>query len=632
MIRERTPLLFDGAIGTELYNMGIFVNKCFEEVNLHSSHIVKSLHQSYLDAGAEVLSTNSWGANIFKLREFSLADQVEEINLAAVRLAKESANGRAYILGSMGPLGIRIEPWGPTSLEEARAAFAQQARALLQGGVDGISLETFADISVLDQAVRGVRDVSADIPLFAHVVIGTDYNLPLGTPLPWALQQLHNWPVDVIGLNCSVGPASMFTAIEKLRAVSSKPLSLMPNAGLPKLVDGRQIYLSTPEYFAKFTKDFLQQGVQFIGGCCGTTPLHIRAMANSFRHFRAMQQSGDGKPIDISGSDNLSGSFKKQTFTSLAGTTATQQETKDLSPKSNWARSIRSGEKVYSVELLPPAGLGMEKMFEKAQVLKQAGVHAINIPDGPRASARMSAILTAVMLEQKVKIETILHYTCRDRNLLGMQSDIIGGHAIGLRNMLLVTGDPPKMGSYPNATGVFDVDAIGLTNMVHRLNQGQDLGGRDLGEPTRISIGVAANPAAKNLDHEKKRFRFKVEAGAEWSITQPVFAKDTLLRFLDYMDQEGIQIPIIAGIWPLVSYRNALFMHNEVPGIEIPTNIMERMSKLSSPEEMKKVGTEIAQDMIAEILPLVAGIQIAAPFGNVHLALDALGLSPTPQS
>lgn len=619
LIASGRPLLYDGAIGTELYNMGIFINKCFEEVNLTAPHTVKRLHESYLEAGAEIICTNSWGANKFKLREFNLGDQVVAINHAAARIAREAAGRGALVAGSIGPLGIRIEPWGPTSLSEAREAFRQQAQALLDGGVDFITLETFSDISVLEQAVKGVRDASTDTVIFAHVVINTDYNMPLGTPLAWAVRQLDDWPVEVIGLNCSVGPAPMYSAIEKIRAISQKPLSLLPNAGLPKLVDGRQIYLSTPDYLAKFTKDFLQKGVQFVGGCCGTTPAHIKAMANSFRHFRAMHRD------PLAGEEATLGAAEGK---ERAGTTHAARPTPHSpAAKSSWAAMLQAGRKVYSVELLPPTGLGIHKLIEKARFLRENGVNAINIPDGPRASARMSAILTAVMVEQQAGIESILHYACRDRNLLSMQSDMIGAHAIGLRNMLLVTGDPPKMGSYPNATGVFDVDAIGLTNMVTRLNQGSDLGGRDLGEPTMISTGVASNPVARDLEHELKRFRYKVEAGAEWTITQPVFSKEPLMRFLDHIHRNGLAIPVVVGIWPLVSFRNALFMNNEVPGVEIPDAVMERMSKFTDPDDMKKAGVEIAQEIIGEILQDVAGIQMSAPFGNASLALTALQLN-----
>lgn len=617
IIENRIPLLFDGATGTELYNRGIFINRCFEEANLSNPSLISTLHQDYIRAGAQIIETNSWGANQFKLRGHNLHDKVHAINKAAAQLAREAMGDQGYVAGCVGPLGVRIEPWGPTSFDEARSAFREQIAALVEGGAELLSLETFGDISEIQQAILAARDIDPNIPVFAQVMIQMGGDLPVGTPIEWAVQKLDEWGVDVVGLNCSVGPQPMLSSIAKIKNVTSRPIVLQPNAGMPKSVEGRTIYMCTPEYMAEFTKHFLQEGVQFVGGCCGTTPDHIRAMAQAFRHQQA-----------------LSGHNPRITFVpvppapSAKAGSAKEPEEKERVPfaeKSSWSRKIAQGEMVYTIELLPPPGVMAGTILEKSVVIKNAGVDAINIPDGPRASARMSAILTAVMIEQQVGIETVLHYTCRDRNLLGMQSDMLGVHAIGLRNMLLVTGDPPKMGSYPDATGVFDIDAIGLTNMVYRLNGGLDLGSRSIGEPTALSIGVGVNPVHNNFEYEMKRFYYKVDAGAEWAITQPVFDIRALYRFLEYIEKNNIKIPIIAGIWPLTSFRNAQFMNNEVPGVVIPDPILKRMAASNSPEDAKKVGVDIAREMIEELGNAVAGIQMSAPFGRIDLALQAIG-------
>lgn len=616
VLQNREPVLFDGAMGTVLYNKGLFINRCFEEINLSNQSLLKEVYIEYLHAGAQVLTTNTFGANSFKLTGHNLQDKTIEINRTAAAIAKSVADGQAWVAGSVGPLGVRIEPWGPTSFDEARAAFREQVQGLIEGGVDLICLETFSDISEIQQAVLAVRDVSKTIPLIAHMVINPDGNTPIGTPLEWAIKKLDEWDVDAVGLNCSVGPVPMMTALKKIQGVTAKPISLQPNAGLPKTVDGRQIYMSTPEYMAEFAKDFLQAGVQFVGGCCGTAPEHIRAMGNSFRHFSAMAGHERQEQARTRSEGRISSDSQKE---------AEKVARVNAVNKSKWARKIANGEMVYSVELLPPAGVSPEKIIKNSMALRAAGIDAVNIPDGPRASARMSAILTAVMIEQRAEIETVLHYTCRDRNLLGMQSDMLGSQAIGLRNMLLVTGDPPKMGSYPNATGVFDVDAIGLTNMVHRLNGGIDLGGRSIGEPTALSIGVGVNPVHRDFEYEMRRFKYKVEAGAEWAITQPVFDPASMFRFLEYIYKENIKIPIIAGVWPLLSYRNAVFMNNEVPGVVIPVDIIKRMQEVTDPEDAKKVGVQIAREMVETLGNKVQGIQLSAPFGRIELALAIIG-------
>lgn len=615
-LKSKEPILLDGATGTELYNRGVFINRCFEDANLRNPELILGLHQDYLAAGSQAISTNSWGANRAKLQRYNLHDKVHEINAKAANLAKKASEGQdAWISGSIGPLGVALEPWGPTSLKEAFTYFEEQASALAEGGVDLFSLETFSNIPEIQQAILACRAAAPDTPIIAQLVINPDGKSIFGSPIQWAISKLDEWNVDVVGLNCSVGPQPMLSCIKQIKEVTNKPICFQPNAGLPKEVDGRQIYMSTPEYMAHFTTKFLEAGVQIVGGCCGTSPQHIRAMNNAVRHDRSK-----GK---IEKNQAPTANFLKEKKIS-------QSNNQDIKPvpeeqKSNWAKKIAQNKKVFTIELLSPQGVKTNSIIEKATALKAANIDCINIPDGPRASSRMSAMLTAVMLEQKVNIETIVHYCCRDRNLLGMQSDMLGAHAIGLRNVLAITGDPPKTGNYPDVTAVFDIDSIGLTNMINRLNQGYDVGGQFIGEPTALSIGVGVNPIHRDFDYEMNRFKWKVKAGASWAISQPIFDITAMYKFLEYINKHDIAIPIIAGIWPLLSYKNALFMNNEVPGVVIPNDIMEKMSKVKDPEDAKKMGVEIAYNMVEALGNDINGVQVSAPFGRIDLALKVLG-------
>ncbi|MBF0443086.1 MAG: bifunctional homocysteine S-methyltransferase/methylenetetrahydrofolate reductase [Oligoflexales bacterium] len=612
VLKSRTPLLLDGATGTELYKRGIFINRSFEEANLTNPVIVQNLHRDYLNAGADILSTNSWGANYLKLKAHNLHESLYQINLEAARLAREVAGEDAFVGGCVGPLGVRLEPWGNVSFEEALKHFRDQIQGLIDGGVDFINLETFSDIGEIRQAILAAKEIDSDIPVSAGLTIGIRGELAFGTPLDMAIPKLADWHADIVGLNCSVGPQPILTAIEKIKDLTGLPLIVQPNAGLPREIDGRTIYMSTPEYFAEYTKYFLQTGVQIIGGCCGTSPEHTKAMAQAFRQYKAMSGNTEAVTVRIVTSEIKNEDVK-------------EAERIPFKNKSKWSAKIASGEKVFTLELLPPQGIMFEGLIEKAVAAKSAGMDAINIPDGPRASSRMSTVMTALMIEQKVGIETILHYTCRDRNLIGMQSDVLGAHASGLRNMLLVTGDPPKLGNYPNVTGVFDVDAIGLTRMVHRLNGGIDLGGRFIGGPTAISIGVGVNPVHRDFEYEMDRFRKKIDAGAEWAITQPVFDFKSMLRFFEYLEKNNVKIPIIAGIWPLTSLRNAQFMNNEVPGIVIPDEIMKKMAEAKTKESAREAGEEIARDLCANLYSYIQGVQVAAPFGRIESALKVIG-------
>jgi len=614
VIEKKIPLLLDGAMGTELYKRGMFINRSFEEANLSNRRLVLSVHKDYKDAGADALSTNSWGAGYYKLKDHNLHDKVYEINLEAAKLAREASAGELYVAGSVGPLGHRLEPFGMLGAADAFKAFKEQIRGLHDGGVDFILFETFTDLCELEQAIRAVKSIDADLPIFSCLAIELSGELMMGPPLEQSLAKLAGWGSDVVGLNCHVGPQPMLGAIKKLKGLIDRPLVIEPNAGLPKEVDGRTLYMATPEYFAEYTKNFLQEGVQFVGGCCGTGPEHIKVMAQTMRQYRAMSQAGDAgcatvRCVDVPDTKEDVAEMARVAF----------------ADKSRWSAKLARGEKVYTIELVPPAGITATKLLESAKAIKHAGIDAINIPDGPRASSRLSTIITAILVEQRVGIETILHYTCRDRNLIGMQSDMLGAHAIGLRNVLLLTGDPPKLGDYPNATGVFDVDAIGLTRMVRKLNGGIDLGGRPIGEPTALSMGVGVNPVHSDFDYEMERFRKKLEAGAEWAITQPVFDIRALERFFSYMAMHGLKIPVVVGIWPLTSLKSAQFMRNEIPGIEIPDSVMERMARAGSPQEGRDEGVEIAREMCAAVIADVQGVQLSAPFGRIDLALRVIG-------
>ena len=596
----------DGAMGTMLYAKGVYINRCYDELNLSNPDLVREIHSEYLRAGADIIETNTFGATAHKLNQYGLADSLREINITAARLAREVAADRAYVAGAIGPLGLRIEPYGPTSYEEAKDMFKDQVMSLLEGGVDLLILETFSDLSEIRQAIRAVREI-CDLPIIAQMTIMTDSNTLFGTTPELLSERLDEWGADVIGLNCGVGPAIILNALERIRAVTKKKLSVQPNAGLPRDVQGRQFYMCSPEYMSKFAKRFIQAGAKYIGGCCGTTPAHIKLISDAVRAASPRAQklvvsSGPLPRIDES----------------------TPEHIQVVSPeeRSNWSRKIVRGEFVTSVEVLPPKGVDAQKTLDSIRLLKDAGVDGVNIPDGARAQSRMSALATAVLVEQQIGIESVLHYCCRDRNLLGMMSDLLGAAALGIRNLLLITGDPPKMGPYPDATAVFDIDAIGLTNMVNKLNHGLDIGNNPIGQPTSFCIGVGVNPGAINPDEEIRRFEYKVEAGAQYAITQPVFDTEQLRDFINRI--EHVRIPIIAGIWPLVSYRNAEFLHNEVPGVRVTPSIMERMRTASarSKEAGREEGLKIARESLLDVRDIIQGVQVSAPFGNVKYALE----------
>ena len=606
LIESDRAYIFDGAMGTMLYSKGIYINRSYDELNLVAADLVRDVHLEYVRAGAEIIETNTFGATANKLQPYGLEGSLREINIRAAQIAREAAGDRVFVAGAVGPLGLRIEPYGPTSFDEAKELFTTQVSALLEGGVDLFVLETFSDISELHQAIRAVRAL-CDLPIVAQVTIQVDGNTLFGATPETFTTQLDEWGADVIGLNCGVGPAIVLNAIEKMRTLTSRKLSAQPNAGLPRDVGGRQIYMCSPEYMAEYSRRIIQAGAKFVGGCCGTTPAHIKMIADALRQFSPRVQQAavpDASKVSLH-------ELKPPDVTVVPA-----------EERSNWARKIAKGEFVTTVEVLPPKGCNPWKTLDAIRLLKTAGVDGVNIPDGPRAQTRMGAMATALMVQREIGMEAVLHYCCRDRNLLGMMSDLLGAAAMGLRNLLLITGDPPKMGPYPDATAVFDIDAIGLTNMVNKLNHGLDIGNNPIGEPTAFSIGVGVNPGAVNMDEELRRFEWKIEAGAEYAITQPVFDTEQLRVFLKRI--EHCRIPIIAGIWPLVSFRNAEFLHNEVPGVHVTPEIMERMRAASaiSKEAGRDEGLKIARESLLEVRDLIQGVQVSAPFGNVKYALE----------
>ncbi|MCP4676081.1 MAG: bifunctional homocysteine S-methyltransferase/methylenetetrahydrofolate reductase [Deltaproteobacteria bacterium] len=602
-------VVFDGAMGTMLFEHGVFINRCFDQLNLTNGKLVRDIHRQYLDAGAMIIETNTFGANRFKLAAFDLDEQTVEVNRTGAELAREAAGDKAVVAGSVGPLGVRIEPWGRTSLDEAKEAFAQQIGGLLDGGADVIIFETFTDLAEICQALGAVADIrkqrGVDVPVIASMTVDNSGNSLYGTEPETFGPKLEEWGADVIGLNCSVGPKPMLETLEKLRDVTSKPLSVMPNAGLPTVVEGRTIYVCSPDYMANYARRFVQIGARFVGGCCGTTPDHIRAIASSIRQLSGEQRSLATRPSMAPKPEAL------------------PRSAIPIEERSAFAAKIAGGKFIASCEITPPHGWNLSRIVKNARAVKEAGFDTVNIPDGPRAMARMGPLAMATVIEREIEIETLMHYACRDRNLVGMQSDLLGAYALGLRNLLIITGDPPIMGDYPQATAVFDVDAIGLTNMITRLNQGLDLGGRSIGKPTGFLVIVGLNPTAINPDKELSRFRWKVDAGAHGAITQPVFDPEQLLGFLSDLDEDS-RVPILAGIWPLQSLRNAEFLANEVPGVSLPPEILTRMAEAKKRDEERREGEKIAIEVLEAVKDHVQGIQVAAPFGRIDSAVRVL--------
>ncbi len=585
-------------MGTMLYAKGIFINRCFDELNLSSPDLVKEIHAAYVRAGAEVIETNTFGANALRLARQGFAEKLREINQAGVKLARAAGNPETLVAGAVGPLGVQLEPLGKLAREEAREYFRQQMEALADAGVDLILLETFGHLPEVQQALLAAKALG--LPVVAQMTVDDDGRTLDGTGAAECAVQLQAWGAEVIGLNCSVGPVAMLDALEKISRVTNRPLSAQPNAGLPRNVEGRNLYMVSPEYMADYARQFIACGAKLVGGCCGTTPEHIQWIRNYVRSTAPGQ--------------------KRRAVAAAPAEAAQALAPLPLRERSRLARGLSDGEFVTLIEILPPRGSAAGKEIESARLFHQHQVSAINIPDGPRASARMSNQALALMLQQQVGVEAVLHYCCRDRNVISMQSDLLGAYALGVRNLILITGDPPKLGNYPDATAVFDVDAIGLTQLVSNLNRGLDLGGNAIGGQTGFLIGVGANPGNPNFEEELRRFRLKVEAGAEYAVTQPVFETAVLERFLDAIGD--LHIPVIAGIWPLASARQAEFMSQELH-VAVPETVQERLRAAASVEAARQIGLEEAQAMIRALRPRIQGVQISV-LGRNQAGLELL--------
>ena len=562
----RRAMVADGAMGTMLYARGVFINRCFDELNISTPDMVRQIHQEYVKAGAEILETNTFGANRMRLGAFGFAEKLRAINQAGVRLAREAAREHAFVAGAIGPLGAHIEPLGPTSFAEARAIFREQAEVLLEAGVDLLSSRLSAIWTRCAKRLFAAREAAGpDMTIVAQVTIDDNGNLPEGTETEEFTRRLDEWPADVIGVNCSVGPKTTLETVERMMAFSSKPVSAMPNAGVPVRVEGRNLYLCSPEYMAQYARRLLWAGVRIVGGCCGTTPEHIKLIHSEARSLQPMQ-----KKLGVTVEEPKA---KAQALPKVP-----------VAEKSQLGAKLAAGRFVAFVEILPPRGVDASKEIAGAKLCAAQGIDCINVPDGPRASARMSSQVTCQLIQREAGIEAVNHFCCRDRNILSIQSELLGAHCAGVRNLICITGDPPRMGSYPDATAVFDVDAIGLVNIANNLNHGLDIGGNAMGSQTALLIGVGVNPGALNMDEEIRRFEWKVQAGAEYVVTQPVFDLGLLEQFLKRI--EHVKIPVICGIWPLTSFRNAEFMVNELR-VPVPEHFMERMRQVDNAEKSR---------------------------------------------
>ena len=592
-------LVCDGAMGTLLYAQGVFINRCFDALNLTDPSRVSAVHDEYVRAGADVIETNTFGANRIKLRSFGLADQMREINRAGAQLARKAAGKTVYVAGAIGPLGLRIEPWGKTAADEAEAYFREQAEALVEGGVDLLMLETFRDLNEIVAAIAAVKG-SCALPIVAQMTIEDEGNSLDGTPPEQFVPALQAAGADVIGINCSIGPAHMLEALERMAGLTPARLSAQPNAGRPRDIEGRTLYLTSPEYMASYARRFASARVRLVGGCCGTTPEHITQIKAA-----------------LTGGSTARSPVAAPTPAQAAPVVTTIPRAE----KSYLANALARRRWVTVVELVPPRGHSSEEAIEQARAARVKGVDAVLIPDG-QTGPRLSALSLAVLIQQRTGIETVLQCSARDRSLLDLQSDLLGAHAMGVRNVVLVTGEVPLVGDYSDATAVVDVDSIGLLNAVSRFNHGTDVGGQSIGQPTAFNIGVTLNPGAEDLDREMRRFEYKLEAGADFVVTRPVFDPRSFDRVAKQL--EDAKLPVLLGLRPLDSVLDAEWMANEMPGSQIPDGVLDRMRRAQSPEAAAAEGIAIARDLYAGLKGRVQGVLVTALPGRIDRALDIL--------
>ncbi len=600
---QKGTLLCDGAMGTLLYTRGVSYYQCFDELNLSNPKVVQRVHQDYIKAGAEIIETNTFGANRFKLASHGFEEKVREINLRGAKIAREAREieGRdIFVAGSIGPIGQRIYPFGEITLKQVREAYLEQAEGLLEGGVDLFIVETISDLREMKEAVSAIRS-TCQLPIMASMTFGEDGKTLMGNTPEEVAEVLDKLEVEVIGANCSVGPLKMYEVIQIMKSKTQKFISAQPNAGLPHFVEGRYIYLTSPEYMAEYTERFIRAGVNIVGGCCGTTPEHIKMMSQVIKKLNSGITSKTEPDIFLEEEVE-----EEKIETPLM----------ELSP---FARNL--GKKfLVSVEIDPPKGTNPEKIIQVAEKLKKSGIDAVNIADSPMAKVRMGCLSLAYLLREKTGIDVILHLTCRDRNLMGLQSDLIGAHALGIRNILAITGDPPSLGDYPHMTAVYDVDSIGLVKIIQKLNSGTDWAGNSIGTPTSFFAGVGVDPNAEDWDRELDRLREKEKAGANFIFTQPLYDLETLERFFRRI--EGIKLPIFIGLLPLQSTRHTEFLHNEVPGIRIPDKIRERMKQAG--ERGAEEGVRICKELLKEAKSLVSGVYLIPSFGRFEQVLEVI--------
>ena len=607
---QRGPLLADGAMGTMLYARGVPLDACFDVLNLHDPKTVQAIHLEYVAAGADLLETNTFGASRFKLAVHGLEGRVRDINRAGARLARdvrETMGRDVLVLGSIGPLGKYLLPLGTLGEAEALAAFREQAEALLEGGVDGFVAETFSDLRELRLAVTAIRAVSADLPVVAQMAFNDERVTFLGQAPAEVARELAALPVQVIGANCGVGSSALYDVGLLLHQAAPQAwVSIRPNAGLPSRHGERLIYLSSPAYMADYASRMLEAGVRIVGGCCGTTPAHIRAMREVVdRPARGASRSR--------GAVAAAPPFAPERSDEAPALGVTAEPSRLLS-------RLRAGDFLVTVELDPPRGHNIEKLVQGAKLLAERGVDVVDINDGSLGRVRMAVLPTALLVREATGLDISMHFTCRDRNLMGIQGDLLGAHALGVRNILAMTGDPPRAGDYVNATAVFDVDAIGLVRIVAGMNRGVDASGNSIGEPTAFGIGVAVDPGAADPAREIDRLRRKVAAGAMWAQTQPVYDLEQLDAFLARLG--NLPVPLVIGILPLHSFRHAEFLHNEVPGITVPDAVRARLRDAG--DHALRVGIETAQATLAEVRRRYAGAYLMPSFGRFEVVAEVL--------
>ncbi len=604
-------LVVDGAMGTQLYERGVLYSACFEELNVSRPELVKKIHDDYIRAGAQVIVTNTFGANSLRLEKHGLSGRVSELNQAAVRIAREAAGARAFVAGNIGPSGWFLGDPGIEDVARVREALSEQAHALVEAGVDLLAVETMRQTSEIRLALEAaVAAAKGRVPVVASASVDESGRMSDGTSAAELGRMLKDWGADIVGINCSDGPMMVLEAAEAMLE-AGLPVYAVPNAGLPRRVDERLVYISTPEYFGVYARRMFKLGVKLVGGCCGTTPDHVKRIAAAARMAVSSHSEAPGErspAVEIAGGVDP----RAQGLSSPV----------PFPEKSALARKIAAKKFVVSVEVNPPVGLDPRKAIEAAKMLKAGGVDVINIADGARAQARMVNLAMAVRVQREVELETILHVCGRDRNLLGTLAHLLGANDLGVRNLVIITGDPPKMGDFPDASAVYDLDSIGILKLARKLNHGVDPGGKPLGGVTSFLLATGAEPAALNYDRELKRLAEKKAAGAELVMTQPVYDPQVLQRFLD--DIEPLGLPVLVGLLPLASYRNAEFLHNEVPGMSVPDPVRERMRKAGTGAEARAEGVAIAREMLAAVRPRVAGAYIMPPLGRYELALEVV--------